>query len=121
VELADLVDRPFLRQGREGVGSGARAVIVDRRRLVTKPDDDGQRDLLDRREAVELVGADVPRQVEQLVGGEVGGGDAVKDLLIGGIGRLGRAAVLADQRRDGRVYSLASPLRRIRSKRHIEA
>ena len=34
LELADLVDRPFLRQGGEGVGGRAGAVIVERRRLV---------------------------------------------------------------------------------------
>jgi len=67
------------------------------------------------------VSADVARQIEQLVGREVGGRHAVQDLLIGRVGRLGRAAVLADQGRDGGVYSLASPLRRISSKGHIEA
>ena len=69
LELADLVDRPFLRQRGEGVGGRAGAIIVERRRLAPERDVDGQRDLLDRREAVELVGAHVPRQVEQLARG----------------------------------------------------
>ena len=48
------------------------------------------------------MGAEVARQIEELDGGEVGGGDALEDLLVGGIGRLGRAPVLADQRLDRR-------------------
>ncbi len=48
------------------------------------------------------MGAEVARQIEKLDGGEVGGGDALEDLLVGGIGRLGRAPVLADQRLDRR-------------------
>ena len=44
--------------------------------------------------------AHVARQIEQFVGGEIGGGNAVQDLLIGRIRRLGRAPVFADQRRD---------------------
>ena len=48
------------------------------------------------------MGAEVAWQIEELDGGEVGGGDALEDLLVGGIGRLGRAPVLADQRLDRR-------------------
>ena len=48
------------------------------------------------------MGAKVARQIEELLSREVGGGDALEDLLIGGIRRLGRAPVLADQRLDRR-------------------
>jgi hypothetical protein len=48
------------------------------------------------------MGAEVARQIEELDGGEVGRGDALEDLLVGRIGRLGRAPVLADQRLDRR-------------------
>jgi len=48
------------------------------------------------------MGAHVARQIEELFGGEVGGWDPFEDLLVGGIGRLGRAPVLADQRLDRR-------------------
>jgi hypothetical protein len=48
------------------------------------------------------VGAKVARQIEELLGREVGGGNALEDLLVGRIGRLGRAPVLADQRLDRR-------------------
>src|SRR5208282_1885367 len=51
---------------------------------------------------VEPVRAHVARQIEQFVGGEVGRRHAVQDLLVGGVGRLGRTPVLADQRLDGR-------------------
>ena len=64
-----MVDRPFLRQRGESVRRRAGATIVERRHLAPERDVDGQRDLLDRREAVELVGADVARQVEELVVG----------------------------------------------------
>ena len=47
--------------------------------------------------------ADVARQVEKLVGGEIGRRHAVQHLLIGRVGRLGRAPVLADQRLDRRA------------------
>jgi hypothetical protein len=57
LERTDLVDRPFFRQSGEGVGGRAGAIIVERRRVATERDVDGQRDLLDRREAVELVSA----------------------------------------------------------------
>ncbi len=67
LERTDLVDRPFLRQGGESVGGRAVAVIVERRRLAPQRDVDGQRDLLDRREAVELVGAQVARQVDEFI------------------------------------------------------
>jgi hypothetical protein len=49
------------------------------------------------------MGAKVAWQIEELFGGEVGGGDALEDLLVGRIGRLGRAPVLADQRLDRRA------------------
>jgi hypothetical protein len=35
------------------------------------------------------VGAEVARQIEELEGGKVGGGNALEDLLVGRIGRLG--------------------------------
>ena len=47
--------------------------------------------------------ADVARQIEQLVRGEISRRHAVQHLLIGRVRRLGRAAVLADQRRDRRA------------------
>jgi hypothetical protein len=46
--------------------------------------------------------AHVARQIEELLGREVGGWDPFEDLLVGRIGRLGRASVLADQRLDCR-------------------
>ena len=52
---------------------------------------------------IEPMGADVARQVQKLVGGEIGGRNAVQHLLIGRVGRLGRAPVLADQRLDRRA------------------
>ena len=48
------------------------------------------------------MGAQVARQIEKLVGREVGGGDALEDLLIGGVGRFRRPSVLADQGLDRR-------------------
>jgi len=42
------------------------------------------------------MGADVARQVQKLVGGEIRRRHAGQHLLIGGVGRLGRAAVLAN-------------------------
>jgi hypothetical protein len=41
------------------------------------------------------MGAEVARQIQELFGGEICGWDALEDLLVGGIGRLGRAPVLA--------------------------
>ena len=92
LERADLVGRPFLGQGGEGVGRGARAVIIEGRGVAPERDVDGERDLLDRAHAIHPMGAEVARQIEELFGREVGGGDALKDLLEGGIGRLGRRA-----------------------------
>jgi hypothetical protein len=40
------------------------------------------------------MGAQVAGQVDELVGREVGRRDALEDLLIGGVGRLGRAAAV---------------------------
>src|ERR1700733_1344602 len=91
LERADLVGGPFLRQGGEGVGRGARAVIVERRGVAPQRDVDGESDLFDRAHAIHPMGAEVARQVEELYGGEVGGGGALEDLLVGGIGRAGRA------------------------------
>jgi hypothetical protein len=48
------------------------------------------------------MGARIARQIEELFGREVGGGDALEDLLVRRIGRLRRAPVLADQRLDRR-------------------
>ena len=100
LELADLIDRPFLRQGGETVGRRAGAIVVQRRSLAAQRDIDGERDLLHRAHAIEPVRARIAREIDQLVGGEIGGGHAVQHLLIGGLGRLGRAPVLADQRLD---------------------
>ena len=44
----------------------------------------------------------VARQIEEFLDGEVGGGDPFQDPLIGRVGRLGRASVLADERLDRR-------------------
>ena len=52
---------------------------------------DSERDLLDRAHAVEPMGAQVARDVDELLVREVGGGDALEDLLVGRVGRLGRA------------------------------
>jgi len=49
------------------------------------------------------VRAHVAGQIDELVGREVGRWDSLEDLLIGGVGRLGRAPVLADQRLDRRA------------------
>jgi hypothetical protein len=102
LERADLVGRPFLRQGGEGVGRGAGAIIVEGRGVAPQRDVDGERDLLERAHAIEPMRADVARQIEQLISREVGGWDPLEDLLVGGIRRLGRAPVLADQRLDRR-------------------
>ena len=102
LERADLVGRPFPGQSGEGVRGGAGAVIVERRGVAPERNIDGERDLFDRAHAIEPVRAHIARQIEELYGGEIGGGDALEDLLIGGIGRLGRASVLADQRLDRR-------------------
>ena len=102
LERADLVGRPFLGQSGEGVGRGAGAVIVEGRGVAPERDVDGERDLLDRAHAIEPMGAQIARQIEQLLGREVGGRDPLEDLLVGRIGRLGRAPVLADQRLDRR-------------------
>ncbi|MBV9286686.1 MAG: hypothetical protein JO288_02505 [Hyphomicrobiales bacterium] len=48
------------------------------------------------------MGADVARQIEKLLVGEVGRRHAEQDPLIGGVGRQRRAPVLADQRLDRR-------------------
>jgi len=48
------------------------------------------------------MGAHVARQIEKLLGREVGGWDPFEDLLVGRVGRLRRAPVLADQRLDCR-------------------
>ena len=48
------------------------------------------------------MGAQVARQIEELLGREVGRRNAMQDLLIGGVGRFRRAPVLADQRLDRR-------------------
>jgi hypothetical protein len=103
LERADLVGRPFLGQGGEGVRRGAGAVIVEGRGVAPQRDVDGERNLLDRAHAVEPMGAEVARQIEEFDGGEVGGRDALEDLLVGRIGRLGRTPVLADQRLDRRA------------------
>ncbi len=102
LERADLVGRPFLGQGGEGVRRGAGAVIVEGRGVAPERNVDGERDLLDRAHAVEPMRADVARQIKELLGREVGGGDALEDLLVGRVGRLGRASVLADQGLDRR-------------------
>ena len=59
--------------------------------------------LFDRREPVEPVWAHVAHQVQHLFAGEVHGRDAVQHLLISGVGRIGRAPVVANQRRDRRA------------------
>ncbi len=46
--------------------------------------------------------ARVAREVQQFVARKIGGGNAVQDLLIGGVRRLGGAPVLADERGDRR-------------------
>jgi hypothetical protein len=48
------------------------------------------------------MGARIAWQIEELLGREVCGRDPLEDLLVGWIGRLGRAPVLADQRLDRR-------------------
>ena len=98
----DLVGGPLLGECRERVGRGAELVIVEGRDVAPDRDVDGERDLLDRAHAVEHMDARVARQIEEFVGREVGRRHAVQHLLIGGVGRLRRAAVLADQRLDGR-------------------
>jgi hypothetical protein len=85
---------------REGVADDAGEPFVIG---VLQRDVDGERDLLDRAHAVALVGAHVARQVEKLVGGEVGRRHAVERLLIGRVGRLRRAPILGDQGLDGRL------------------
>ncbi len=47
-----LIDRPFLRQRREGIRYGARVVAIERRLLAPQRDVDRQRDLLDGRKCV---------------------------------------------------------------------
>ncbi len=64
--------------------------MVEGRGVAPQRDVDGERDLLDRAHAVEPVRAHVARQIEQFVGGEVGRRHAVQDLLVGGVGRVGR-------------------------------
>ena len=56
----------------------------------------------DRAHAVKPVRPDVARQIEKLVGGEIGRRHAMQDLLIGRIRRFRRAPVLSDQRLDRR-------------------
>ena len=102
LERADLVGGPFLGQRGEGVRRGAGAVIVEGRGVAPERDVDGERDLLDRAHAIEPMGARIAWQIEELLGREVGGRDPLEDLLVGWIGRLGRAPVLADQRLDRR-------------------
>jgi len=70
--------------------------MVERRRVPSQRDVDRQRDLLDRAHAVEPMGAAIARQIEQFFGRKVRRRDAVQHLLIGGVRRLRRAAVLAD-------------------------
>ena len=38
--------------------------------------------------------AQVARQIQQLVGGKIGRREAMQDLLVGGVGRLGRAPIV---------------------------
>ena len=114
LERADLVGGPFLGQGGEGVGLGAGAVIVERRRVAPQRDIDGERDLLDRAHPVEPVGAKVAREIEKLVGREVGCGDPLEDLLIRGVWRFRRAPVLADQRLDRRPVDDVERIKRRR-------
>ena len=75
LERADLVGRPFLGQRGEGVGRGAHAIVIERRRVAPQGNIDGERDLLDRAHAIEPVRTHVARQIEELLDGEVGGGD----------------------------------------------
>ena len=102
LERADLIGRPFLGQRGEGVRRGAGAVIVEGRGVAPQRDVDGERDLLDRAHAIEPMGAHVARQIKELFSREICGWDPLEDLLVGGIGRLRRAPVLADQRLDRR-------------------
>src|SRR5271169_2470761 len=88
-----LIDRPLLRERREAIGNGAGAVVVERRHVSAQRDVDGERDLLDQAHGVAPVRTDVARQVEQFVRRKIRGGDAVQDLLVGGVGR---AAVFSD-------------------------
>jgi transposase len=97
LELSYLIDGPILRQLGEGIRDRAGVVVVERRLLAPERDIDRQRDLLDRREAVESMRARVARQIEKFVGTEIRRRHAVWRLLVGGIGRVRRAAVLADQ------------------------
>jgi hypothetical protein len=74
LERADLIGRPFLGQGGEGVRRGAGAVIVEGRGVAPQRDVDGQRDLLDRAHAIEPMSAEVVRDVDELLSREVRGG-----------------------------------------------
>jgi hypothetical protein len=60
--------------------------------LAAKGDVHRHHHLLDRAIAIDPVGADVARQIEQLVRAIIHRRQALQDLLIGGIGRYGRSS-----------------------------
>ena len=103
---------PFLGESSEGVGRRAGAIIVEGGRVAPERNIDGERDLLDRAHAIEPVGARVARQIKQLLGREIGGRNPFEDLLIGGIGRLGEAPVLTDERLDRRPVDHVERIKR---------
>src|SRR5579875_3475477 len=68
LELADLVDGPARRHADERLGHAALGVVAELEHRAAERDVDAHHHLLHRREAVDLVGAQVARRVDELVG-----------------------------------------------------
>src|SRR6185437_2353873 len=80
--FADLVGGPLLGRLHNRFRHIAFCVVIEQVHLPAQADVDGQNDLLDRREAEELVRTDVARSVDQLLRSEIHGGQTFENLLI---------------------------------------
>ncbi len=103
LKAADLLGVPAFGRADQALGNVARGVVIELGDRPAQPDVDVHHHLLDRAEAVGVVGATVARSVEQLVGGQEPPGAAVDHLLVGRRRRPRPAAGVVDEELDRRA------------------
>ncbi len=92
LELLDLLRGPRRRHADQRVGDRALGEIIELPQLAAQPDVDRHQHLLNRRVAVDLVGAHIARPVDDVARRVVDGRQALEHLLIRG--RKNRRAVV---------------------------
>ena len=109
LELADLIGGPLLGNLRHSFRNVAFGIVIQQVELAAKTNVDGKDDLLDGREAEELVRAQITRPVNELVGVEVDGRQPFENLLVGHVRRRRSAAHGINFARNGRsIHHLQS-------------